>query len=136
MIEVIDARAARRALAASRLACLACGRDAAAVGPYPRRRIVTADGAIGVRLALPAATVRSCLRRARANADQLYRFGVQTVVALDPICCPPRPPGGTTRSPPVAAATIQRFTLDHRLHLWQVISVLTRGRLLAPASSP
>ncbi|MGI8312160.1 hypothetical protein [Saccharopolyspora hattusasensis] len=40
------------------------------------------SGSVATRLGVPAGTVRSWLRRARGNAEQLYRFGVQTVVAL------------------------------------------------------
>jgi hypothetical protein len=40
------------------------------------------------QLGIPAATVRSWLRRARANTETLYRLGVQTVVALNPDLLP------------------------------------------------
>jgi transposase-like protein len=191
MIEVIDAQAARRALAAGRLACPSCGGMLRPWGHTRERTVVAADGVIGVRLDrarcracrsthvvlpatliprrsyplgriaaalaaagqgagfrsiaarmdLPAATVRSWLRRARANADQLYRYGVQTVVALNPDLLPttPRPTrlgDALTALGAAAVATIRRFTLDHRLNLWPVINVLTGGRLLAPTFSP
>jgi hypothetical protein len=41
------------------------------------------SGTVTTQLAVPAGTVRSWLRRVRGNAEALYRFGVQTVVALD-----------------------------------------------------
>jgi transposase-like protein len=191
MIEVIDARAARQALAAGRLACPTCGgmlrpwgrtgertvieatgaiavrldrarcrscRATHVVLPatliprrsYPLGRIATALAAAGLgagsrsvaaRLDVPVGTVRSWLRRARDNADQLYRFGVQTVVALNPDLLPttPRPTqlgDALTALGAAAAAAIQRFTLDHQRNLWPVINMLTRGRLLAPTFSP
>jgi transposase-like protein len=143
MIEVIDAQAARQALAAGRLACPSCGGMLRPWGRTGQRTVVAADGPIAVRLDrgrcracrtthvvlpatlvprrsyslgriaaalaeaglgagsrsiaaridVPVGTVRSWLRRARDNADALYRFGVQTVVALNPDLLPttPRP---------------------------------------------
>jgi hypothetical protein len=51
---------------------------------------------VATRLGVPAGTVRSWLRRARANAAQLYRFGVQTVVAIEPDLLPTTPPRWAT----------------------------------------
>jgi phage tail tape-measure protein len=96
---------------------------------------------VAAHLGVPAGTVRSWLRRARGNAGALYRFGVQTVVALDPDLLP-----GTPRATALgdaldalaaaAVATIRRFTPEVPARLWPVINVLTRGWLLAPAFSP
>jgi transposase-like protein len=97
---------------------------------------------VASRLAVPAATVRSWLRRARANAEALYRLGVQTVVALDPALLPATPrttPLGDALQALAAAAsaTIARFAPDlASVHPWPVINVLTRGQLLAPGLSP
>src|SRR5262249_4347012 len=44
--------------------------------------------AVATELKLPAATVRSWLRRARGNSEPLRRLGVQTVVAVDPELLP------------------------------------------------
>jgi transposase-like protein len=191
MIEVIDARAARQALAAGRLACPSCGGMLRPWGRTGERTVVEATGAIAVRLDrarcrscrathvvlpatliprrsyplgciaaalaaagqgagsrsvaarldVPVGTVRSWLRRARDNADALFRFGVQTVVALNPDLLPttPRPTqlgDALIALGAAAAAAIGRFTLDHHRNLWPVINVLTRGRLLAPTFSP
>ena len=90
---------------------------------------------------MPSGTVRSWLRRVRGNAEALYRFGVQTVVALDPDLLPTTPRAtalGNALDVPAAAAlaTIRRFTPDQPPRLWPVINVLTRGQLLAPSFSP
>jgi hypothetical protein len=118
---------------------------------YPLRVIGAALAAAGQgggsrsvasRLGVPAATVRSWLRRARENAEALYRRGVQTVVALDPDLLPATP-GATLLGDALqalaaaAAATIARFAPDlSPAQLWPMINVLTRGRLLAPRFSP
>jgi transposase-like protein len=99
------------------------------------------SGAVAAQLGVPAGTVRSWLRRARSNAEQLYRFGVQTVVALDPELLPTTPRatalGDALQALAAAAvAVIRRFTPDQPARLWPVINVLTRGRLLAPSFSP
>ncbi len=96
---------------------------------------------VATQLSLPAGTVRSWLRRARDNAEALYRVGVQTVVALDPDLLPTTPRAtmlGTALHTLAAAATamIDRFAPDRPSHLWPVINLLTRGQLLASASSP
>lgn len=85
--------------------------------------------------------MRSWLRRVRANAEQLYRFGVQTVVALAQDLLPTTPHDTMLANTlnvlaAAALATIQRFTPDRPAHVWPVINVLTRGRLLAPSFSP
>jgi hypothetical protein len=88
------------------------------------------------RLMVPAAAVRSWLRRARTSSEALWRLGVQTVVAVDPELLPPRV-GPTRWAEALAAlaaaavAVVRRFGGDER-DLWPVISVLTGGRLLAP----
>jgi hypothetical protein len=191
MIEVIDAVAARRALAAGRLSCPSCGgvlrpwghtRDRQVAEPtgtvtvrldrarcrscrathvvlpadlvagrsYPLRVIGAAlvaasagagAGTVAAQLAVPAGTVRSWLRRSRANAEQLYRFGVQTVVALNQDLLPTTPHAttlGNTLNVLAAAAlaTIRRFIPDQPANLWPMINMLTRGQLLAPSFSP
>jgi hypothetical protein len=118
---------------------------------YPLRVIGAALAAAGQgggsrsvasQLGMPAATVRSWLRRARGNAEALYRIGVQTVVTLDPDLLPTTPratPLGDALQALVAAAsaTIARFAPDlASVHPWPLINVLTRGRLLAPGLSP
>ncbi|GAA5158153.1 hypothetical protein GCM10023321_37500 [Pseudonocardia eucalypti] len=97
--------------------------------------------AVGRRLGIPAATVRSWLRRARDNPEALYRLGVQTVVALDPDLLPP--PRATSLSDALqalaaaAAATIARFAPEMSApQLWPMINMLTQSRLLAPGCSP
>lgn len=93
-------------------------------------------------LGVPAATVRSWLRRARANAKALYRLGVQTVVALDPVLLPATPQvtalgDALAALAAAASATIARFAPDPAsAHPWPVINVIIRGRLLAPGLSP
>lgn len=99
------------------------------------------SGSVAAGLGVPAGTVRPWLRRARSNAEALYRFGVQTVVALDADLLPSSPRAtalGDTLDTLAAAAlaTIRRFTPDQPVRLWPVINVLTCGRLLAPAFSP
>ena len=98
-------------------------------------------GAVAAPLGVPAATVRSWLRRARSNAEQLYRLGVQTIVALDQDLLPTTPRttmlGHALDALTAAAvATMRRLRPDQPAQLWPVINVLTRGRLLAPAGSP
>ncbi|MGI8311635.1 hypothetical protein [Saccharopolyspora hattusasensis] len=92
---------------------------------------------IAARLEVPAATVRSWLRRARANAAALYRLGVQTVVAVDQdrFTSTPRPTmlGDALEALAAAiAASADRFSLPIQ-NLWASVNVLTRGRLLAPS---
>jgi hypothetical protein len=191
MIEVVDADAARRALAAGLLRCPSCdgslrpwgrtreravaGREGTVTMRLNRTRcrscrtthvVLPADlvagrsyplgvisaaliaagagagaGSVADQLGLPPGTVRSWLRRARRNAEALYRFGVQTVVALDPDLLPTTPRatmlGNALDALSAAAlATIRRFSPDQPARLWPVINVLIRGRLLAPAFSP
>jgi transposase-like protein len=118
---------------------------------YPLRVIGAALAAAGLgggsrsvasRLGVPPGTVRSWLRRARGNAEALYRLGVQTVVSLDPALLPVTPRAtllGDALEALVAAAsaTIARFAPELAcVHPWPVINVLTRGQLLAPGLSP
>jgi hypothetical protein len=96
---------------------------------------------VAAQLGVPAGTVRSWLRRARSNAEALYRFGVQTVVALEPDLLPNTPRATTLGNAldalaAAAQATIRSFTPDQPARLWPMINVLTRGQLLAPAFSP
>jgi hypothetical protein len=95
---------------------------------------------LAARLRVPAATVRSWLRRAHANSEALRQLGVQTVVAVDPELLPtgvgPTRLGEALAALVAAAlAVVRRFGGDER-DLWPVIAVLTRGRLLAPTLSP
>jgi transposase-like protein len=94
------------------------------------------------RLGVPASTVRSWLRRARANTEALYRLGVQTVVALEPDLLPTTPratPLGDALEALAAAASViaaRSAPAPSIIALWPAINVLTRGRLLAPRCSP
>lgn len=92
---------------------------------------------LAARLTVPAATVRSWLRRARTNSEALRRLGVQTVVAVDPELLPtrvgPTPLGEALAALAAAAlAVVRRFGGHEEGDLWPVIAVLTGGRLLAP----
>ena len=91
---------------------------------------------LAARLGAPADTVRSWLRRARANSEALRRVGVQTVVALDQELLPTRVEASPLADALAALAAaglaaVRRFGGDER-DLWPVIALLTRGRLLAP----
>ena len=94
---------------------------------------------IADRLDAPLDTVRGWIRRARRSAHQLWTLGVAAVVALDQDAVPTR-----ERSDPLAAAldalAAAAFTVRRRFgpafgEPWSTITVLTRGRLLAPAST-
>jgi hypothetical protein len=94
------------------------------------------SGSVAAQLGVPTGTVRSWLRRARGNAEELYRFGVQTVVALDPDLMPTTPRATALGNAldalaAAAVATIRRFTPEQPSRLRPVINVLTRSRLLA-----
>ncbi len=97
---------------------------------------------VALQLGIPAATVRSWVRRARANAEALYRLGVQTVVALDPALLPTIPQAtelgdALAALAAAASATLARFAPDlATAPPWPVINAITRGRLLAPDLSP
>ena len=187
MIEVVDAAAARQALAARRLRCPDCGavlapwghtrtrtvRDLAGttVTVRPDRARCTGCGAthvlldaallarrgytvrvvghalvraaqgqthrtIAAALDAPVGTVRGWIRRARATAHQLWTLGVQAVVTLDPDALP-----AADRLDPFAAAldALAAAVVAARRRFgptvgpaWSTITVLTRGRLLAP----
>ena len=93
--------------------------------------------ALAAQLAVPAATARSWLRRARTNSETLRQLGVQTVVGLDPELLPTRVGSDTLSEAlaPLAAAAlavIRRVGGHQEADLWPVIAVLTGGRLLAP----
>jgi transposase-like protein len=89
------------------------------------------------RLGIPPGTVRSWLRRARSNAEALYRLGVQTVVTLDPALLPATPRATLLGDALEALAAIARFAPElASVHPWPVINVLTQGQLLAPRLSP
>jgi hypothetical protein len=55
---------------------------------------------LAARVQVPAATVRSWLRRASSNSEALRRLGVQTVVDLDPELLPTRARPGWARPSP------------------------------------
>jgi hypothetical protein len=94
---------------------------------------------IADRLDAPLSTVRGWIRRARRSAHQLWTLGVAAVVALDPDALPT-----CERSDPLAAAldALAAAAFAVRLRFgpvfgepWSTITVLTRGQLLAPAST-
>jgi hypothetical protein len=190
MIEVVNAAAARRALAGRMLRCPGCGAVLAPWGHASARTVHDLDGArvttrpdrarctgcaathvlldaallprrgytvqvvghalvhaalgephreIADRLDAPLGTVRGWIRRARRSAHQLWTLGVQAMVALDRDTLPT-----WERSDPLAAAldalAAAAFAVRSRFgpafgEPWSTITVLTRGRLLAPAST-
>jgi hypothetical protein len=81
---------------------------------------------LAARLDVPAATVRGWLRRARANAADLYRLGVNTVVSLDQDLLASKgwsttQVGQALQALAVAAvAIVRRYRGDER-ELWPVI---------------
>ncbi|HZM80452.1 MAG TPA: DUF6431 domain-containing protein [Candidatus Limnocylindrales bacterium] len=90
---------------------------------------------LATRWEIPAATVRSWLRRARANAEPLRRIGVDIVVAVDAELLPTRahPSRLAEALEALAAAALavaRRFAGDE-FELWPIIGMITRGRLLA-----
>ncbi len=87
------------------------------------------------RWQIPATTVRSWLRRARANSEPLRRVGVDTVVALDAELLPTRTHSirlaeAIEALAAAAVAVVNRFCANTS-DLWPVINTITRGRLLA-----
>lgn len=95
---------------------------------------------VAVRLGVPAGTVRSWLRRARNNAQAVYRFGVEKVVVLNPALLPttvrPTPLGNALNALVAAAsAAADRFGLSVT-DPWPLINAISQGRLLAPPSYP
>jgi hypothetical protein len=95
---------------------------------------------LATRLQIPAATVRSWLRRARSNAEPLRRLGVQTVVTVEPELLPtrvqPTALGYAVEALTAAALAVVRLFGGDESALWPVICMITRGRLLAPTVSP
>jgi transposase-like protein len=93
--------------------------------------------ALAAELGVPAATVRSWARRARANAERLDRFGVRTIVALEPGLLPTTPRASRLGEAlevlsAAAVAVTRRFPADQPVPPWSTINVQTQGRLLAP----
>jgi hypothetical protein len=93
--------------------------------------------AVATELGVPAATVRSWARRAHANAERLYQYGVRTVVALEPALLPTTPRASRLGEAlevlsAAAVAVTRRFCAGQPVPLWSTINVLTQGRLLAP----
>jgi hypothetical protein len=92
---------------------------------------------IAGQLAVPHGTVRNWIRRVRQSASQLRVLGIKTVVAFDPDALPTRicrdELGSALNALGAAALVIgERFGLQHTSP-WARITVLTSGRLLAPA---
>lgn len=92
---------------------------------------------IARRLAVPDATVRGWIRRARSRAPHLWQLGVQSVVALDQDALPTldRP---STLACAIDALAAAATALGRRFDLadtspWERVTVVTHGRLLAPA---
>ncbi|MDJ0346437.1 hypothetical protein QMK19_35700 [Streptomyces sp. H10-C2] len=83
---------------------------------------------------MPAATVRSWLRRARQSAHLLWTIGVQAVVALDRDALPTRDrPDALAYAVEAliaAAVAIRNHLGGPGPELWSQIAVLSRGRLL------
>jgi Domain of unknown function (DUF6431) len=95
---------------------------------------------LGEQWQIPAATVRSWLRRARANAERLRQTGVNTVVAIDAELLPVRVHtnrlGDALEALVAAAVAVARRFADGDLRLWPMIGAITRGRFLALPVSP
>jgi hypothetical protein len=92
---------------------------------------------VATELGVPSATVRSWARRARANAERLYHFGVRTVVDLEPGLLPTTPRAtrlgeALDALSAAAVAATRRFSPGQPVRLWSAINLLTRGQLLAP----
>jgi hypothetical protein len=92
---------------------------------------------VAAELRVPGGTVRSWARRARANAERLYRFGVRAVVALEPGLLPTTPRAtrlgeALDALSAAAMAATRRFPPSQPMRLWSAINLLTRGQLLAP----
>jgi Domain of unknown function (DUF6431) len=92
---------------------------------------------ISERLDAPVGTVRGWVRRARRAAHHLWTLGVEALAMLDQDAVPTG-----ERSDPLAAAldalaaaasAVRRRFGSAFAQPWSTITVLTRGRLLAPA---
>lgn len=101
--------------------------------------LAKADGAshqtIAADLDLPVDTVRGWVRRATASVSWLHDRGTTLAHQLDPML-PAMAPTGTALGDAVAALAAAAGAATRRLSLlappWQLIALLTGGRLLAP----
>jgi transposase-like protein len=144
---------ALRTVRPDRARCTGCGATHVVLdaGLLPRRActadligqaLVTAALGHGHRfiahqLAVPHGTVRGWIRRARRSASQLRITGIRAVVALDPDALPaqvrPDELGSALDVLGAAARAMgERFGLQDTSP-WARVTVLTRGRLLAPS---
>ena len=103
--------------------------------------LANADGvshrAIAARLDLPADTVRGWLRRATVHAPWLRRQATTLAYQLEP-GLPPMPPHRTVLGDALTALGTAAGAAVRRLGMlappWQLISMITGGRLLGPAA--
>jgi transposase-like protein len=107
------------------------GQALVAAAPGRGHRLIARD------LAVPHGTVRGWSRRARRSAGQLRITGIRAVAALDPDALPARARtdelGDALDALGAAAMAMgDRFRLQDTSP-WARITVLTRGRLLAPS---
>jgi transposase-like protein len=90
---------------------------------------------IAGELGVPAATVRSWLRRVRARAEWVRVEATRWAHRLDPLQPPIEPAGSALGD---ALAALGHAAIATRLHaettatVWAVIGSITRGRLLTP----
>lgn len=106
--------------------------------------LLAASGGLGYRrvadqLGLPATTVRGWLRRARANAQEIWSTVTRWALKLDPLA-DPFTPGGHPLLASIGAVGQAIAAFVRRLgpvsDPWGVAVLLTRGRLLASSSRP
>ena len=94
---------------------------------------------IADQLDAPLSTVRGWIRRARRTSHRLWTLGVAAVVALDQDAVPTRersdPLGAALDALAAAAFAVRRRFGSSFREPWSTITVLTHGRLLAPAST-
>lgn len=95
---------------------------------------------IAADLGVPPDIVRSWLRRARARAEWLRLQGTQWATRLDPSQHPIQPAGsrlGDALSAPGHAVIATRLWMGaSAATAWQMIGMITRGRLLTPRWFP
>ncbi|HEY5249757.1 MAG TPA: DUF6431 domain-containing protein, partial [Dermatophilaceae bacterium] len=93
---------------------------------------------IGADLGVPADTVRDWIRRARARAEWLRVQGTTAAHRLDPMLPVIDPAGsalGDAMSALATAAAASVRRLGPTAPPWQIIAMIARGQLLAPARS-
>jgi hypothetical protein len=133
MIEVLDTVAARQALARRRLPCPDCGQPGRA-----RERTVREPGGAVAAVRPDRARCTGCgVTHVVLDAGQLRIAGIRAVVALGPEALPARARpdelGDALDALGAAAMAVgDRFGLQGS-SLWARVTVLTRGRLLAPS---